>query len=372
MKKNSKDQRRKKKLEEKSKSKRDHEESLKLRSVYPDFVFDETESQTDPAFVALIKDAIRQFRFTELHPMDRTAFKDMKKFGAAYPVEMIRRAMKENQANGVQTPHSMRGDFLWWVSVGETIFGKIPESDRKNFLPINNVRFLYRGTAILVQFYSLLSHRHAGSTLCYSRREPQIELDGQRFTVAFSNEAMKRIGERTVHQPFSYTGVGEFFAFMDLCANYEPCTLRDGGLAFTFFDYCTERMWSSHYVTEVLGEDKLDPKLGEPYYRVGYCPIVIVDDRFALAKTLLFPGFSKTPEYQALQVSRLPYAEKERLKAVATHDLTLAQIQKTRDFSALKWFQENGVPQVIQTQKKMFHVYGDSVKGHGTSTLLCR
>ena len=200
------------------------------------------------------------------------------------------------------------------------------------------------------------------STLFYSRRNTKIEFNGQEYIVAFSKEGIDRIGQRTVHAPLSYTGVGEFFAFMDLCLNYEPCSLRDGGPAFTFFDYCTERMWSSRYVTQVLGENDLDPALGKPYYRVGYCSTVFVEDRFALATTLLFPGFSKTPEFLALQKSQMPYAEKERLKAVATHDLTLERIQKTLDFSALKWFQENGVPQVIQTQKKMFHVYGDSVE----------
>jgi hypothetical protein len=83
--KNNKDQRRRKKLEEKAKSRRRHEDTLKLRSMFPDFVFDESESQTDPAFVALIKNAIRQFRFTELHQLDQIAFNDMKNFGAEYP-----------------------------------------------------------------------------------------------------------------------------------------------------------------------------------------------------------------------------------------------------------------------------------------------
>ena len=362
--KNNKAQRRKKKLDEKSKSKLAHEDALKLRSLFPEFVFDETESQADPAFVELIKNAIRQFRFSELHDMEQTAFKDMKKVGAAYPTEMIRRAMEENQSKGVQTPYSTHGDFLWWVSVGNAIFAKIPEADLTEFLPINNVRFLYRGTAIVVQFYSLLSHKHKGGTLFYSRRKTQIEFNGKQYVVGFSKEAIKRIGQRTVHQPFSYIGVGEFFAFMDLCMNFEPCALRDGGPAFTFFDYCTDRMWSSNYVSEVLGAENLDPAQGQPYYRIGYCPTEFVEDRFALARTLLFPGFSQTPEYHALLNARMPFAEKERLKTVATHDLTLAQIQKTRDFSALKWFQTNGVPQVIQTSKKMFHVYGDSEQRH--------
>ena len=358
--KNNKDQRRKKNLDEKVKWKRDHEAALKLRSVFPNFVFDETESEADPAFVALTKEAIRQFRFSELHGMEQIAFKDMKNYGVAYVLEQIRLAMNENQNNGIKTSYTMRGDIFWQLSLGEAIFAKIPEVDRKRFLPINNVRFLYRGTNILVQFYSLLSHKHNGGTLYYSRRETKVEFNGREYVVAFSKEAIQRIGERTVHAPLSYTGVGAYFAFMDLCLNYEPCDLRDGGPAITFFDYCAERMWSFNYVRNVLGEENLDPTLGQPYYRVGYCPTVLVDDRFVLAKTLLFPGFVNTPEYKSLHSAHMPYVEKEQLKSVATHDLTLAQIQQTLDFSALKWFQKNGVPQVIQTQKKMFHIYGKS------------
>ena len=356
-----KDQRRQKKLKERDRSKRDREHTQKLRSEFPEFVFDETESHANPAFVAMIKESIRQFRFSELHPMEQTAFKDMREYGAEYSLKMIQLAMDDRQGHGIRTPYSTCGDLLWMISLGEAIFAKIAEVDRKNFLPINNVRFNYRGQNILVQFYSLLSHKHNEGTLYYSRRNTKIEFNGQEYIVAFSKEAILKLGERTVHAPLSYRGVGEFFAFMDLCLNYEPCLLRDDGPAFTFYDYCIERTWSFQYVTHIVGKDNYNPASGKPYYRVGYCPTVFVDERFALAKTLLFPGFSKTPEYKALHNSRLPYAEKERLKEIATHSLTFEQIQKTLDFSALKWFHENGVPQVIQTEKKMFHVYGKFV-----------
>jgi hypothetical protein len=38
-------------------------------------------------------------------------------------------------------------------------------------------------------------------------------------------------------------------------------------------------------------------------------------------------------------------------------------LQTTDDFSALRWFHENGVPQVIQTTRLMLDVLGSAEKG---------
>ena len=353
-----KDQRRKDKLAARGKRVREHDAARKLRSLFPEFVFDESEA--DPEFASIIKEAVRQFRFSELPAFDQIAFKDMKESGAAYALSIIRLAMNESQNDGVATPYATHGDFLWQLTLGEIIFSKVPESDRENFLPMNNVRFIYQGKNILVKFYSMFTRKHKGGTLYFSRRNTEIDFDGKKYIVAFSKEAIKRIGERTIHAPFSYRGVGEFFAFIDLCMHYEPCTLPAGNPAFTFFDYCIERTWSFSYVKNILVSNNLDPTLGQYYYRVGYCPTELVDERFALATTLLFPGFGKTPEFKSLRNSRISDSEKQRLETLAKQG-EMKQLQETRDFSALRWFHEHGVPQVIQTQKKMFHTYGDPV-----------
>ena len=97
-------------------------------------------------------------------------------------------------------------------------------------------------------------------------------------------------------------------------------------------------------MNHVLGGERLDPKRGKAYFRVGYCPIVI-EGEFAKAKTFLYPGYTATPEYSLLLNSSLPYSEMVRLKQLAVNndrDKTMLH----QDVEVIRWFHENGVPQV--------------------------
>ena len=143
--------------------------------------------------------------------------------------------------------------------------------------------------------------------------------------------------------------------------NFESCTLRDGSHAFSFFDECPADLspqvssWQLGWAKTILGVKEVDPTQGKLYYRVGYCPVAL-DKGFAKAKTLLFPGFKKTPEYEALDNIHMPPETKRRLQRLAT-DSDMTSLWETNDFSALKWFHDNGVPQVIQTTEPLFRGY---------------
>ena len=151
--------------------------------------------------------------------------------------------------------------------------------------------------------------------------------------------------------------------FFELCRHFESCKIRgdadrrDQQLdAVTFFDDASNsRFWNHRYVKEVLEAD-FDPKKGKPYFRVGYCP-VILDGEFAVARSFLPPGFKKTPEFEAIRFSNLPFAEKQRLKDMATNEMTLQRLIESGDFSAVRCFQRSGVAQVIQTTEEWYHSY---------------
>jgi hypothetical protein len=151
------------------------------------------------------------------------------------------------------------------------------------------------------------------------------------------------------------------FAYLEQCVYFEPCGLLntdDSGnpqLAVSFYDICdNDRFWSWEYVKQVLGEDKLTPNKGSPYYRVGYCPAYLDEDGgFIKLGSLLFPGYRQTPEYGLLMASSLPQAEKDKLADLAVKQDTNT-LRATNDLSAVKWFHENTVPQVIQTSETIY------------------
>ena len=105
---------------------------------------------------------------------------------------------------------------------------------------------------------------------------------------------------------------------------------------------------TDHIAEQVLG------RAGQKncYYRVGYCPVV-VEGNFAKATTLLYPGYCGTPEYGLILQSGFGREEREKLISTAS-GMTRAVLEQTQDISLMKWFHENGVPQVIETDEDYF------------------
>jgi len=171
--------------------------------------------------------------------------------------------------------------------------------------------------------------------------------------VAFSRHAIEQTCERIVPRWTTYAGAGDVFAFFDRCVYFERRELHQDQLAFTFYDFCAPSVyWTYLYVQEVLGVENVDPNKGDCYYRVGYCPAVVEGD-FVKAKTLLFPGFASTPEYGAIVRSNLPSSEKQELMKRA-RACNASCLQEDCDFSTIKWYHDNGVPQVVQLQREVF------------------
>jgi len=346
--KNDKAEKRRKKLDHK----RQWQAKMQQRAQYPDFVYDEKEG--NPEFIKLVKDAVRRFDFTEVSLGEQKTFRDMNKRGFTAALMNLRARMwlalqkdPENQVEGC-------ADLHWNLNLGEAVFRKIPEADLRKYLPVNDVCFRYIRQMIVVKFRSLLQVGRGEYAFYYSRRKPTVEVDGKRYVVAFSKHAIDRIGERISSRWLTYAGLGDLYSFFDECVFFETCTLHKNCLGFTFYDICGDkRFFKYQHVEKVLGIENLDPKKGEPYYRVGYCPADLIDGKFIKAKTLLFPGFSKTPEYGLLQRSRLTEEKKTQLRELATKS-DADTLFETKDFSALKWFHDNGIPQVIQTTRRVY------------------
>jgi hypothetical protein len=89
---------------------------------------------------------------------------------------------------------------------------------------------------------------------------------------------------------------------------------------------------------------------------VGYCPVTFQGD-LAVATTLLFPGMSErkgTPEGTLIENSGLPPAEIDRLKVQVEGQLSMRGLADSGDFTLIKWFHANGVPQVVRLDREVF------------------
>ena len=325
------------------------------RAEFPDFRYQEKHG--NPEFVAIVKEAIRDFDFAKLNAVEQNAFRMMKEFGAEHALAAIQKNMRKLQEEGVDDAYIASADLQWLLSVGHAILSRISDDVKRRFLPMNDVQFIHRDDVIVAKFRSLLTQKSSGGTIYYSRYKPTIDFEGKEYVIGFSTEALKRICERTMKDPLRYASLGDVYAYFEDCQYFELCTLRGGSPAFSFFDECSHhspQLASSQRLLseKILGTKEVDPTQGKLYYRVGYCPVVF-DQGFAKAKTLLFPGFKKTSEYEALDNAHMPRETKRRLQRLATNS-DMSSLWEKGDVSALKWFHDNGVPQVIQTAKPLF------------------
>ena len=210
----------------------------------------------------------------------------------------------------------------------------------------------------------------------FSRRMPRLRFlaDGRERLVAFSLHALERICERTVYDWRTYGGHGDAFAFLDNCVYFEDCSTAFGEPCFAVYNSCVPQFVSWNYVDQVLriadplavGEvqqvsflDFADQVLcspkanGQYYYRVGYCPVSFYED-MAKAITLLVPGMKRTPERKLIDRSGLPATKVVQLKAQVESQLSMKKLADSGDYSLVRWFQGNGVPQVVRIEADVF------------------
>jgi hypothetical protein len=203
----------------------------------------------------------------------------------------------------------------------------------------------------------------------HSQRMPRMRFgaDRRERLVAFSEHALERICERTVYNWRTFCGHGDAFAFLDNCVYFEDCTDVRGEPSFVVYNACTPHFHSWDYVKHVLGIRKsftLDANAdiaelisdSRFYYRVGYCPVTFHGD-LAVATSLLFPGMSRqkgTPEGRIIERSGLAGAEVARMKTQVEGQLSMKALVDGDDFSLVKWFHDNGVPQVVTMDIEVF------------------
>jgi hypothetical protein len=315
---------------------------------YPQFQFkDEHLAAVD--FVKLIKQTISQLSFEDevFQPSDRKLLKYGKAHGFAKAMELL------NRSDAARIGSISVNEFEFKLKVGQVVFSRIPQQVLKGYIPMNNVEIMPLGKQIIVKFRALLHRRGSHGTIYYSRHLPTLLIDGEHKIVGFSKHALDKTCERLDPSWWTYAGLGDVFAFFDQCIYFERAKLFPDQLAFTFFDFCPKGFWRWQYVEQILGDSKdFDGNRSDYYFRVGYCPAGIEDD-FIVAITLLFPGFTKTPEFGKLLQASLPFSQRRQMIDLAKQQ-TAAYLMESNDFSLLKWFHCHGVEQVVCINQQVY------------------
>jgi hypothetical protein len=324
----------------------------RYQATYPGFRFN--AGAADPDFARAVKKAVATISFE-----DRSAF-------PAWEAELYRllkqegaRALRDAllsiklECNEQGSPDGQLAETHFLLNLGQVVLNRIPAATRERHLPMSDMLLVPGSSSIRVICRSLCRAKGPGGTVYYSSRRPTLEIDGEPKVVAFSKHAIDQTSERIKpHSKISYSALGDIFAFFDQCTYFELCELHRNQLGFCFYDECAEGYVTQWYVEHVLGTENLDVKAGQPHYRVGYCPAVVEGD-FVKAKTLLLPGYTTTPEYNAIWQHASTRTEREELIAQAK-TWRPRTLYETQDFSLLKWFHDHGVPQVVHLNGKVY------------------
>jgi hypothetical protein len=310
---------------------------LKRKWEFPRFVF--KPNNAPPEFVEAVRRATQEIDFRDegMFPKhEQGVYRRVAQVGAGRAVAELRLMLKHDPLEDVLLTH-------FFVNLGHQTFLRMPKEILHRFIPFHDVEFLPEGHCIRVCFRSLKMAKGPGGTIYYSKHKPKLEVDGRQLTVGFSGHAINRTCERLARRwPLTYAGLGDVFAFFDQCLEFERCDLHDGTLAFTFFERCAPGFSNYNPVDVILGGKRVP---GQDYAcRVGYCPAVVEGD-FIKAKTMLFPGYGSTPEYGKILSSDLP-RERKRAMIEETKQLNARRLLEPEGLTLMKWFHEQGVPQI--------------------------
>lgn len=308
--------------------------------TFPEVVF--IPGNAAPEFVEVIRHGVAKLNFENREQFGKREcgfFATLK----LEPVEAERflHSLKETD---------MKGHVHLMTIIGSLVF-KMEHDRIKPWIPFNNVCFWldFRHGQILAKFDALLEQKSQRGTIYYSRHRPMLEIDGEMKTVGWRKHAVERVCERLTYDWQSYPGLGDAFAFVNRCMHFDRSVLYPDQLAFTFFNSCIRGFSSERMAEFVVGDES---KVGEWFYRLGY-GVADVEGDFVVARTVLFPGYDKTPEHSLIVKSKLPRADKDKMKQ-ELRDMDFQTQVSHPSFGYIKWFHDNGVPQVVRGEPQWF------------------
>jgi hypothetical protein len=325
----------------------------KAVSRYPEVIF--VEDEGDPEFVKIVRNAQLMIDLDDpaICPEPfREIYESIAKHGYEPTFLSFSQAGERDQRPAREIAMFEKAFTLHY---GRAIYERIPEEVRRTYLPYNDAMVVFQDSHIVIAFSSMLQTRGSGGTIYYSRKEPRITIAGQEYRVGFSRHAIDQAVVRLNPNYLRYQASYDVHSFFAKSVVHEHAVLdsndRPEQDAFCMYDLCDDPSFTSYgtYVDDVYGLEGQEPDRtkGTFCFRLGYFPVVI-DNGFAKAVTFLRPGYTGTPERRLiLNAKSLPRHIKDFLLTEARENTGREVLLNDRT-DVIKWFHQNGVPQVVQ------------------------
>ena len=314
------------------------------------------DQDADPEFIKAVVEAAKKIDFLDEDTLGagyQAFLRCGKEFGFSYAFNSLRNLPGINHGNTRLTGMPMLA--VANLTYGGLLLQHVPENIRRRYMPFNDVTVCYEGRDIVLRFTSIRSQSGPNGRIYYNPAEPKIIFDGKEYKVGFSGHSIEQICERLNPHYLEYGHCGDIHAYFRTCVYFEPAILHSDQLSFVVFNMCYLPGTTQYklFAQDIFGLEHQVPGAGKLYYKVGYCPVALERD-FAKAITFLPPGFRKTPEYRLLSESYVPRTKKRELIDRATDDTTEIEDMFSHDIEIIKWFHQNGIPQVKQIKETVF------------------
>ncbi len=322
------------------------QQKVRYFEKYPAINIIEPAESVDPIFVDTVRKIVATLKFN-----DRSKFSSKEEhFFRLVKTWGMKRALQIATGTYPFSPNDPIA-INYFTLLGTVIVEELKKHLKiEKYIPYNDFEVACVDRVYTLEFDALLKRKSKYGTIYYSRRMPKVEINGEEYTVAYSRHAIDRICQRTVGRAFTYGGCGDAFAYIAYNKKFEHHSrLYNNGNEKHYLSFFADCL--PGFVSSQIGSHILSKEIWRYYshaYRVGYLPVGLWNG-FACASTLLTPGMYGTPEDFLLKTADIGAADRAILMAANSHNLSLNDLVVNNGYHVLKWFHDNGVPQVIET-----------------------
>ena len=244
-----------------------------------------------------------------------------------------------------------------FLAVGEYVFSILKQKiDLDKYFPYNDILVAPHnsGKGWNVHLRALISAKVNGQKIFYSRSKAVILIDDSEYIISFTPHCIDRIQERMFGKnKGTYGSYGDVFEHLHGNPHYEICKLEDGTMAISLFVKLNPNDINTKYYQKYI-KNFNDEEFH--YYRLGYFPLELSED-YAICKTLLCPGYHKTPEFKKLKTQYRGHKNSQIiLENISSYGFAeqLADATNNIDvFDIQRYLCNCGVPQTISSDVEL-------------------